>query len=236
MQGEKENTSETKAIEFLLVDFEQQYAEYRQAETSRGQYVQYYVTLITAVIAIYGVFIQWKGFPIKDYTVASLFAVLFTAVAEVGRRLVDALVSTRIAQLATSEYIQKLREHFSKTEKTKVLKYAEIAISPKWYDVKLHAIRLILLILLVDTIAFSAAMYQWTHVLLMLLSPNFQTKLVFNIPISIGITISSIIFVLSLPTYYWYMKKKIESDIAKGEEKVKKAVEKVKKQIKNKES
>lgn len=205
------------AKDFILADFEQQYEEYRQAELSRTRYVEYYGTLLAAILAFYGMILQLGKFPIEDSRIAILFMVLFLVVGEIGRRLVGILVSTRIAQLLTAEYINKIREYFSKYKGGEILDFAKIAISEKWFDEKSHAIRLISLVLLISGFAFSLATYQLIQLISPISPDVFDSSLIKFDSTSIKNReiIGGVLAVVILTLYYFCYRKHVKSELEK---------------------
>ena len=210
------------AEDFIIADFQQQYEEYRRSEASRIRYVEYYITLLTAIVAFYGVIIKWKGLPVEDYRIAGLMAFILFLVGEIGRRLVQILVSTRIAQLLTFEYIRRLREYFFNNKAETVLKYCKIAMAEKWFDEKSHAIRLIFLVLLLSSLAFSVATYQLIR-FIMLVMPNFSFKpILTGWKDSIGLASALGVFCI----YYLYYKNQIIKEFEKKEKEIKEKLKK----------
>jgi len=205
------------ADDFLIVDFEQQYSEYRNAENSRLRYVEFYMALIGAFLGFYGVFLQRNGLALQSPEMAIFFALLFTVFFEIGRRLIESMSSTRIAQLKTAVYIGRIREYFAKNQNMQVLKDAEVAIGRNWWDVRSHAIRLILLIVFLNNVALAVALFQWLHLLLPLLWTASQQPF-------LGFTYEAIasaaMALIALALGYFLAKRKLEHEIETAEDNV----------------
>ncbi len=190
---------------FVSIDFEQQYAEFRHAEDSRLRYVEFYIALIGAVLTFYGVFIQWRGFPLVFNEAILFLAILFSFLFEVGRRLVGSLTSTRVAQLRTAIYIEKLRDHVSEKQNARILRFSKVAIGKNWWDEQAHAIRLILLVAFVNSLVFAVSVFEWSHIALGTLFSVLGSQF---IGIPYDMIISLVIAAHSLPLCYFFLLKR----------------------------
>lgn len=107
--------------EFLLKDFDQQYQEYRQAETSRIRYVEFLISLVVAVLAFFAAFYNTVGFPASN--IYPMWIVFFISIVLffIGYGITNICISTRMSQMQTAKYLDDVTKHFFKLGDNKAL-------------------------------------------------------------------------------------------------------------------
>lgn len=108
--------------DFLLKDFEQQYQEYRRAETSRIHYIQFFSSLVIAVIAFFAALYQVVGFPAPNIYPVVILLFLSIILFCIGYGVANICVSTRVSQMQTAKYLNEVATYFLKSKKENKLK------------------------------------------------------------------------------------------------------------------
>jgi len=129
---------EDPAAEFLLRDFEQQYEEYRQAEISRLHYVQFFISIVVAVIAFFAALYE-SQFPAQNIYVTWLLFLIAAVLSFIGYAVISICTLARNAQMQTAIYLNKIVKHFLKSDKYEAMKTSreEVYFAKKdWASVK----------------------------------------------------------------------------------------------------
>lgn len=214
--------------EFLLKDFEQQYQEYRQAETSRIRYVEFLISVVVAVIAFFATLYQTVGFPAPNiYPTWMLFftsAVLFV----IGYRITDTCVSTRISQMQTAMYINGIVKHFlvlqSKDEKLQALRKMIFFADENWDSEKTPFFRLLKIIVFLTGVigallafSISRVIFWYLESMGSLLVINSPKWLVFWDYMMWSNVISAIVGLMALVVVYKVIRSRIHKDMKQAQ-------------------
>jgi hypothetical protein len=213
--------------EFLLRDFEQQYQEYRQAETSRIHYVQFLISLVIGVLAFFAGLYQVVQFPATTiYLMAILFflsAILFC----IGYGVVNVCVSTRVSQMQTAKYLNDIVKYFFKTRRSEKLEVSRKKIyfaEKDWASEKTPFFRLLIIVAFLLGILGALLLFSLFRIFFWCLESsgilpifNFPKWLMFWDYITWSNIISSIIGIMTLIFIYKAIKLKIRKELKEQE-------------------
>lgn len=199
--------------EFLLEDFTQQYEEYRQAETSRIRYIEFFVSLVVAVVAFFAGLYQIVGFPAPNiYPMYMLFFICFVLFF-IGYWIMDACISTRISQMDTAMYINDIARHFfslSANDELSTSRNTVYFAKKEWDSEKTHFFKLMKILAFLLGVISSLVLFSVIRIVCgsfdlssLIKNPN-MTQLLKFWDYSTWINIASVIFgSFALIVTYW---------------------------------
>ena len=142
------------------------------------RYVEYFVAIIIAFVSFSAYLLQLTGLPTPSRTLAFIFSTFSGVVSfflsVVGFFIFRASLYTRVSQLQTAIYIDKLRNYLSSICEKHVVKYAKLVsfVYEEWYNTRVPANQLLILLIFLTSVPLGIFSYSIARLAIILWSPD----------------------------------------------------------------